>query len=746
MPDSALYGLLGLEPTASPRSIKCAYRTLAKRLHPDKSQDPDATEVFQKLNNAYQILCDSNYSSLLSREDKCNDVESSHSALPNISIVTRENTFSVTIDITDIMFLAFLEECQQHHCVSPVDRGHNGIQLRFEYASPDDANEHFGTISLTFYATTSRLLVQGTSYLLWIDEHLPIIYKKAEQTYEENIGKWRSLARRRGIGVKRVTHQAREGRGHIIPTDPKSDQTGLSTSPHSPNTHPPASDKVSPSSAACPHAVCVSLSAASVSHESHSHPIPGGDRCSVPSLSPSLPILGTLHQDDPSPCGPSHDDLSRVNPSLGDPQEVSSQGAFPQDDPPREAVAQSDSPVTRSKRKLPESGELSGEKTVKKTESKRPKKKVKKDVKPKVTGKKTPSPSQAKYPPGQYCSPSCSLNNTANSDMIRCSLCMWWFHTACSGEDSKYIGVFTCSACRKLPSLVMDLVSQVSDLKNYIQDLKDHDLSMKVELQRLKSENGNLKQKVVNLENVNGDLQKLIETMSDCDTVPNKPDLSTPYPCVVDNGCVPMVSTSNRFAALVEGERAAVGPATVTTANTARHREPLQRTTPKPVTVNVIGSSIVRGVAPLVQGQGFEATGYVFPGRTARQINGSLRNIPVSDITVLAAGSNNIAGQPVAQCKEEIRQVIDNLSRKRVNQTVIMAEIPLRHDTPALNSKIMDVNQFIASEVAKRKSWYLLSHDFDKSDYRPDGLHLNRLGCAKYAHEIRHIVRCVRKR
>ena len=368
-------------------------------------------------------------------------------------------------------------------------------------------------------------------------------------------------------------------------------------------------------------------------------------------MSPSLPILGTHHHDDPSPCGLSHDDLSRVNPSLGDLQEVSSQGALPQDDPSREAVAQRDSPVTRSKRKLSESGELSGEKTVKKTESKRPKKKVKKEVKPKVTGKKTQSPSQAKYPPGQYCSPSCSLNNTANSDMIRCSLCMWWFHTACSGEDSKYIGVFTYSACRKLPSLVMDLVSQVSDLENYIQDLKDHDLSMKVELQRLKSENGNLKQKVVNLENVSGDLQKLIETMSECDTVPNKPDPYTSYPCVVENGCVPMVSTSNGFAALVEGEHTAIGPATVTAASTARHRQPLQQTTPKPVTVNVIGSSMVRGVAPLVQGQGFEATGYVVPGRTARQINRSLRNIPVSDITVLAAGSNNIAVQSVAQCK-----------------------------------------------------------------------------------------------
>ena len=29
----------------------------------------------------------------------------------------------------------------------------------------------------------------------------------------------------------------------------------------------------------------------------------------------------------------------------------------------------------------------------------------------------------------------------------------------------------------------------------------------------------------------------------------------------------------------------------------------------------------------------------------------------------------------------------------------------------------MDEKQFIASEVAKRKSWSVLSHDFNKPDY-----------------------------
>ena len=233
-------------------------------------------------------------------------------------------------------------------------------------------------------------------------------------------------------------------------------------------------------------------------------------------------------------------------------------------------------------------------------------------------------------------------------------------------------------------------MSQVSDLKTYIQDSKDRDQSLKAEIHRLKSENGNLKQKGINMENTNCELRNLIETMSECDTTPENlnPSLSIPRP--VENVCVPVVSTKNCFVPLdTEGDPAGISPPTEKAAHAARHRQPHQRPTPKPVTVTVIGSSIVRGVALVVQGQGFEATGYVFPGRTAHQTNGSLRNIPTSDITVLTAESNNIADQPVKQCIDEIRQVIDNLSRKRVNWTVIMAEIPLRHDRPVLNSKIM---------------------------------------------------------
>ena len=357
MANSALFELLGLVPKASPTSVKYAFRTLAKRFHPDKNKDSDATEVFQKLNNAYQVLRNSSDSSVPHHEDECNHTDSDHTALPNISIITRKNSFSVTVDITDIMFLAFVDECQKHYCVNPVDRGHNGLQFRFEYTSPDDATEHYGTISLTFYASTSRLLVQGTSYLLWIDEHLPILYTKAEQAYDEDIGKWRSLARRRGIGVKRVMRQTLRGQGllsnpmddnAVLPTSPRSPATlpsSPNTIPSSPNCLPSSSDQVSLSATVSPHVVYDTPSVAS-----HEAPRAGQELCLTSSLVPSLRPLEFLPADDPS---------------RGDPS---------QDEPSREHVVRLDVPVTHSKAKPTKQGESSSDTVVKKTLTKKKKK------------------------------------------------------------------------------------------------------------------------------------------------------------------------------------------------------------------------------------------------------------------------------------------------------------------------------------------------------------------------------------
>lgn len=52
------YTLLGLTPSASVRGIRCAYREMSKRYHPDTTDLPSAiaTEKFQQLNEAYATL------------------------------------------------------------------------------------------------------------------------------------------------------------------------------------------------------------------------------------------------------------------------------------------------------------------------------------------------------------------------------------------------------------------------------------------------------------------------------------------------------------------------------------------------------------------------------------------------------------------------------------------------------------------------------------------------------------------
>ena len=54
------YEILGVDKNASQKEIKSAYRKLAKKYHPDISQDPNATEKFQKINDAYDFLSSDN--------------------------------------------------------------------------------------------------------------------------------------------------------------------------------------------------------------------------------------------------------------------------------------------------------------------------------------------------------------------------------------------------------------------------------------------------------------------------------------------------------------------------------------------------------------------------------------------------------------------------------------------------------------------------------------------------------------
>ena len=60
MPAAAFdpYAILGLSPGANSRQVRDAYRRLARRYHPDRTDDPRATERMQAINRAWAILSD----------------------------------------------------------------------------------------------------------------------------------------------------------------------------------------------------------------------------------------------------------------------------------------------------------------------------------------------------------------------------------------------------------------------------------------------------------------------------------------------------------------------------------------------------------------------------------------------------------------------------------------------------------------------------------------------------------------
>lgn len=61
------YEVLGIEKSADQDTIKKAYRTLAKKYHPDINKEPDAVEKFKEVQEAYEILSDESKKSLYDR-------------------------------------------------------------------------------------------------------------------------------------------------------------------------------------------------------------------------------------------------------------------------------------------------------------------------------------------------------------------------------------------------------------------------------------------------------------------------------------------------------------------------------------------------------------------------------------------------------------------------------------------------------------------------------------------------------
>ena len=160
--------------------------------------------------------------------------------------------------------------------------------------------------------------------------------------------------------------------------------------------------------------------------------------------------------------------------------------------------------------------------------------------------------------------------------------------------------------------------------------------------------------------------------------------------------------------------------------------------------MTIIGSSLVRGLGPLVNCEQFGAVSYTHRGATVELLSSRVAGMTKgshSDVIVVAGGTNNISEHSTSQCIRAIRKLVDSVAEINPRREIIISEIPHRFDNAKLNPKVDSVNGYIRRLCNSNRRYHSLTHDYNINDYTADGLHLNDSGKAKYAHEIRHVTR-----
>ncbi len=171
------YEIMGVQRTATYDDIRRVYLELAKKFHPDRKVATSSKDAFQKVSQAYTTLSCPVRRAEHDRYLGLTETGVAHGGHHGQCTIRRENKFSLTMDVSEGLFQMWLDTTKEYYPDAEViDRDQQGVQVRTAYTSPDNT-EVMGTISITFYKTTSRIHVQGSSYILWMEEHLEILEK-----------------------------------------------------------------------------------------------------------------------------------------------------------------------------------------------------------------------------------------------------------------------------------------------------------------------------------------------------------------------------------------------------------------------------------------------------------------------------------------------------------------------------------------------------------------------------------------
>ena len=171
---------------------------------------------------------------------------------------------------------------------------------------------------------------------------------------------------------------------------------------------------------------------------------------------------------------------------------------------------------------------------------------------------------------------------------------------------------------------------------------------------------------------------------------------------------------------------------------------------PKPISVKIIGASMVRGQGKLLNDpkRGIQACCYPNPGYTAEQIQERLPGMisQSDDVVVLLGGTNNVPRDTVPECITKLNRLIDSAQYLNRRAHIAVSEIPIRFDDISLNDKIERLNVFIRHKCTKSTRLHVVNHsDMFRADFGRDGLHFSEVGRAKFADATRQVVKDITK-
>ena len=104
------YEILEVSPNASQDIIKIAYKNLAKKYHPDTSNQENAAETMQRINEAYEVLSDpekrKEYNETLNINDEYENINTNPNPVKNIKEILSKvaRTYPNILDSSDIFY------------------------------------------------------------------------------------------------------------------------------------------------------------------------------------------------------------------------------------------------------------------------------------------------------------------------------------------------------------------------------------------------------------------------------------------------------------------------------------------------------------------------------------------------------------------------------------------------------------------------------------------------------------------